>query len=64
VDEQSQKDDMRAAVRGDRERALARWRSEGRQPVFLPPRPEEPAPEATQPPETRLARLWDRLQRR
>jgi hypothetical protein len=55
VEDQSQKDDMRAALRGDRARALERWRSEGREPVFVAaeplPEPEpEPEPAATVPP--------------
>jgi hypothetical protein len=33
--EQSQVEEMRAAIRGDRERAFARIRSDGRQPVFM-----------------------------
>ena len=48
VDEQSQKDEMRAAVRGDRERMLQRMRGEGREPVFVTDEPaaeEPPAPE-------------------
>jgi hypothetical protein len=47
VEDQSQKDDMRAALRGDRARALERWRNEGREPVFVASErePEEPAPE-------------------
>jgi hypothetical protein len=46
--DQSQIDQMRAAIRGDRERALARIRADGREPVF--PREDEaaePVPEQT-----------------
>ena len=52
--DQSQIDQMRAAIRGDRERALARMRADGREPVFL--REDEAAesvpeqPPAEQPP--------------
>ena len=48
MDEQSQKDEMRAAVRGDRQRALERWREQGRAPVFVSDEqspPVEPEPE-------------------
>src|SRR5438128_1853988 len=45
VKEKSQIDEMRAVIEGDRRRALARLRAEGREPLF-PLRPlEEPAPE-------------------
>ena len=47
--DQSQIDQMRAAIRGDRERALARMRADGREPVF--PREDEaaqPVPEQPQ----------------
>ena len=33
--EQSQVEEMRAVIKGDRERALARIRADGRQPVFM-----------------------------
>jgi hypothetical protein len=45
VDDQSQKDDMRNAVLGDRKRALERWREEGRAPVFGPLAERAPEPE-------------------
>ena len=45
--EQSQIDQMRAAIRGDRERALARIRAEGREPVF--PSADEAAEPAAEP---------------
>ena len=55
MDDQSQKNEMREAIRGDRKRALERWRDEGRQPVFGPfdePEPDpEPQPELALPPE-------------
>ena len=51
VDEQSQKDEMRAAVRGDRERMLQRMRGEGREPVFVPDEPTEEQPPLPSPPE-------------
>jgi hypothetical protein len=52
VDDQSQKDEMRAALRGDRERMLERLREEGREPVFgtvEQAEPEAPEPEAPEP---------------
>ena len=47
--EQGQIDEMRAAIRGDRERALARLRAEGREPLF-PDLPPEPPPPPAPPP--------------
>jgi hypothetical protein len=44
--EQSQKYEMLEALRGDRERALERWRADGREPVFR----SVPAPPAAPPP--------------
>jgi hypothetical protein len=61
VHEQSQIDDMRAAVRGDRERAeQARQRSEENVRALLPDPAPEPEPPAAEP-ETRpglLRRLF------
>jgi hypothetical protein len=52
VEDQSQKNEMRAAIRGDRERMLERLREEGREPVFVAvEQAEAEAPEPEQAPE-------------
>ena len=51
VEDQSQKNEMRDAVLGDRKRAVERWRDEGREPVFGPVDQPEPEPVAEPEPE-------------
>jgi hypothetical protein len=64
VNEESQLEDMRAALRGDRERAeSARLRSAETVRALLVPEPGPPAPEQPDPTERRpgfLARLFGR----
>ena len=62
VREQSQKQEMAAALRGDRERARARLEAQGLKPVFEAEPAAEPEPEAPPAAEPEVRRgFWSRL---